>query len=236
MREKFEIWIKENKEKISRPDKYSATISTISNHLKSKGNLDFDIYSKTDADEVEKISELYFSYEDYYAQNKKGNNMYSRSLDLYIEFLDTSGEIIGKEINSEIKDILIDSNLSSTEKEIIILSRRGQGKYRENLINLWKGCSISGYSGLRLLVASHIKPWKKSNNSERIDRYNGLLLLPNYDKLFDLGLIGFSETGDIKISDHLFDPKSLFISNDIKINIQKNHAKYLEYHKEFIFK
>ena len=30
---------------------------------------------------------------------------------------------------------------------------------------------------------SHIKPWRDADNQERLDAYNGLLLLPNYDKL-----------------------------------------------------
>ena len=53
---------------------------------------------------------------------------------------------------------------------------------------------------LALLVASHIKPWRDADNIERLDQYNGFLLLPNLDKVFDLGFITFRATGEIIVS------------------------------------
>jgi hypothetical protein len=232
----FENWLKENKETITRPEKYSSTIKTISNQLKSKNIIDLDIYSKTDVDEVIKIKQRYFSLDEFYNRNIKGNRMYSRSLDLYIEFLESYNGIPGKIIAPEIESVITNPALTTTEKQSIILSRRGQGQYRENLVKLWRKCSITGYSDVRLLVASHIKPWSKSDNSERIDKYNGLLLLPTYDRLFDLGFIGFNEKGSINISQELKDPDILRINEKTKINIQRNHIKFLEYHLEHVFK
>lgn len=232
----FENWLKENKETITRPEKYSSTIKTISNHLKSKNIIDLNIYSKTDVDEVIKIKQRYFSFDEFYNRNIKGNRMYSRSLDLYIEFLESYNGIPGKIIAPEIERVITNPALTTTEKQSIILSRRGQGQYRENLVKLWRKCSITGYSDVRLLVASHIKPWSISDNSERIDKYNGLLLLPTYDKLFDLGFIGFNEKGSINISKELKDPDILQINEKTKINIQRNHIKFLEYHLEHVFK
>ena len=86
-------------------------------------------------------------------------------------------------ILSEIETIKENRHLSVTEKETIILSRRGQGSFRNELIKYWDGCAISKCSLTDMLVASHIKPWKDSTNDERLDVFNGLLLLPNYDKL-----------------------------------------------------
>jgi hypothetical protein len=185
---------------------------------------------------VIKIKDVYFSFDEYYNKNIKGNRMYSRSLDLYIEFLDSSDIINGKKVVPEIEKLVLDDKLNETEKETLILSRRGQGKYRENLIKIWGKCSISGYPDYRLLVASHIKPWNKSNNTERIDPFNGLLLLPTYDKLFDLGLISFSEGGEILISNQLKNFNLLSLRNDIRITVSTNHFKYLDFHNNFIFK
>lgn len=235
MKELFELWINYSKKNISRPDKYSSTIGTISNHLIKK-EIYLDIYSLIDAEEVIKIKDVYFSFDEYYNKNIKGNRMYSRSLDLYIEFLDSSDLINGKKVVPEIEKLVLDDKLNETEKETLILSRRGQGKYRENLIKIWGKCSISGYPDYRLLVASHIKPWNKSNNTERIDPFNGLLLLPTYDKLFDLGLISFSEEGDILISNQLKHYNLLSLSNDIRIAVSNNHLKYLYFHNRIIFK
>lgn len=236
MKEIFESWIIEYKKTITRPDKYSSTITTISNHLKRKNLIEIDLFSILQAEEIIKIKGLYFSFDEYYLKNKKGNHMYSRSLDLYIEFLDTSALVPNNTIPQTIQTIVNNQNLTSTEKEAIILSRRGQGKFRDSLIELWGKCSISGYSDHRILVASHIKPWKDSNNFERTDKYNGLLLLPTFDKLFDLGLITFSLEGRIKISEQLQESRILSISSDTKINIYKEHLKYLDFHNNMRFK
>ena len=57
-----------------------------------------------------------------------------------------------------------------------------------------------------LLTASHIKPWIKSDNNEKIDPKNGFIFSPTYDRLFDRGYITFTDKGILKISDWL--PKS----------------------------
>lgn len=79
----FENWLRENKRTITKPEKYSSTINTISNHLKSKDIIGLDIYSKIDVDEVLNIKQRYFSFDEFYNKNIVGNRMYSRSLDLY---------------------------------------------------------------------------------------------------------------------------------------------------------
>lgn len=54
--------------------------------------------------------------------------------------------------------------LSPTEREAVINSRIGQGKFRKKLIKFWCSCSITNCSEVSLLKASHIKPWRDSNN------------------------------------------------------------------------
>jgi predicted restriction endonuclease len=51
-----------------------------------------------------------------------------------------------------------------------------------------------------LLRASHIKPWRMSDNSERLDPENGLLLVANLDAAFDAGLLSFTDTGRMLFS------------------------------------
>lgn len=139
-------------------------------------------------------------------------------------------------IERDLADIL-QASVGITEKETLVLARIGQGKYRKELIEIWKGCAISGYYGTSLLVASHIKPWSHcSNKKEKVDHYNGLLLLPNYDKLFDKGLISFEDDGSILISNSLCDPEVFGIDDSIKINLKKRNKKYMRYHREQVFK
>ena len=126
----------------------------------------------------------------------------------------------------------------STETEARIKARMGQGKFRDGLIRLWEGkCSITQCSITSLLKASHIKPWRDCNDEERLDCYNGLLLLPNIDSLFDGGYITFDDEGQIQISKRLSKKQyQLFgINENSKIKILKEHLVYIKYHRDKIF-
>lgn len=136
----------------------------------------------------------------------------------------------------DIENILGSEIVIDTEKENLIKCRIGQGKFRDQLIEYWNGCSVTGFKNIDLLVASHIKPWRNSSNKERLDVYNGLLLTPNLDKLFDKGYISFSDNGKILISDELSEYNLFGISTDIRITIDEKHQKYLLFHRENIYK
>lgn len=141
-------------------------------------------------------------------------------------------------IISEIRKIEDDKQIIQTEKEQIIQSRIGQGIFRDKLIEYWNGCSISGCSLLPVLVASHIKPWYVSNNEQRMDPFNGLLLQPNVDKLFDKGYITFDLKGNIQCSGFLDnnDRKLLGINKSMQLRkLEDMHKKYLVYHQENCF-
>ena len=57
-----------------------------------------------------------------------------------------------------------------TERDALIRSRIGQGRFRYDLLEMWEGrCCITGLDIDALLRASHIKPWRDSNNAERLD-------------------------------------------------------------------
>ena len=128
--------------------------------------------------------------------------------------------------------------LDRTEKEAIIKSRMGQGIYRKESIKLWGDCSVTGFTKMDVLIASHIKPWKLSNNAERINPYNSLLLVPTIDKLFDRGYVGFEPNGQILLSDKITDAdwRKINIHRDLKLRIVPEETKkFLEYHCEYRF-
>jgi putative restriction endonuclease len=88
------------------------------------------------------------------------------------------------------------------------------------------------------LVASHIKPFIKSNKEEAYDKYNGLLLSRNLDGLFDKGYISFNDNGKIICSKNLDTDLTLTL-NKYKLNDKILHHKrleYLDYHRENVFK
>lgn len=127
----------------------------------------------------------------------------------------------------------------TTTREALAKSRVGQGLFRALLIKYWQGCSVTGCKQTELLKASHIKPWRDSSNQERLNAFNGLLLLPNIDTCFDLGLISFDSEGKILISNRL--KKStlaqLGVDKNMKlIKIEESHQEFLKYHREKVFR
>lgn len=134
-------------------------------------------------------------------------------------------------INNE-EDLKEYKKLDSKDKERVIKARIGQGYFRDQLINYWNGkCCVTKCSETNILIASHIKPWKDCNNEEAIDVHNGLLLTPNLDKLFDQGLISFSNDRSILISKQITDDnlKLLCINKEMRIShLDKKHVKYLK--------
>ena len=126
-------------------------------------------------------------------------------------------------------------DLPETERESIVQSRIGQGRFRTELIEYWHGCAVTGCQAREVLRASHVKPWRNSSNEERLDVYNGLLLIPNLDVAFDNGMISFADDGKIIISGFLTEDYrlKLGIHPDLRIaGIGERHLKYLKYHRE----
>lgn len=126
----------------------------------------------------------------------------------------------------------------ATERAAIRASRIGQGVFRDGLIRLWQGCAVSRYDRAEVLVASHIKPWKDANDRERLDPYNGLLLQPTIDKLFDIGLITFDPAGLIVKAPRMQSSEFSILGipdNSRLTSVPDKTAEYLQHHREFCF-
>tara|TARA_Y100000813_G_C24126714_1_gene335510 strand:+ start:1 stop:858 length:858 start_codon:yes stop_codon:yes gene_type:complete len=127
------------------------------------------------------------------------------------------------------------SKPNRTERKGLVTSRVGQGLYRQKIIEKWGGkCPITNSSILTILISSHIVPWSKSNDKERLDVENGILLSPLYDSLFDRHLISFTNDGNILISNKLdqSDINNLNIKTDCKITVSEGMKDYLRRHRE----
>ena len=136
-----------------------------------------------------------------------------------------------EDINREFENI--DKETLKTETEAIVKSRIGQDKLRKELLNKSHCCELCGINLEEILVASHIKPWKDSDNNEKLDVENTLLLCAMHDALFDKGLISFGKDGKIIISKYLDENMQalLNIHDESRINnVSERKAKYLEYH------
>ena len=100
-------------------------------------------------------------------------------------------------------EILAKGVQGNLEKVQLVKARRGQGIFRTNVRLIEKSCRLTGVQNKKHLRASHIKPWKDSNDSEKVDGNNGLLLSPHVDHLFDQGYITFQNSGNLVISKEL---------------------------------
>lgn len=207
---------------------YMSWMSFLTKHYQIDSNLNNSIISEILAEENIKRTER-----NIYKTEKDISNFRS-TLRKYIEFLNFDFSTRKEhEIEKEIETVEQDITIEKTERAAIISSRVGQGDFRKRLIQYWRGCSITHFGKYDLLIASHIKPWRDSNNKERLDTFNGLLLLPNYDKLFDKGYISFDRNGKILLSKFVNDADKniLGLSKNISlIKIEERHIKYLDYH------
>lgn len=104
-------------------------------------------------------------------------------------------------IEEDIDEIASSKGIPATERKALIAARIGQGKFREDVLERWEmSCAVTGCTILAAIRASHIKPWRESDNKERLDAENGLPLVATLDALFDRHLISFRSDGRIVIS------------------------------------
>lgn len=137
----------------------------------------------------------------------------------------------------ELEQVQADRALSDTERKAIILARRGQGVFKQRVMQLESGCRITGVTHVEHLRASHCKPWRDSTHAERLDGENGLLLTPNVDHLFDRGFISFEDSGDVLVSPvaHANSLARLGLRSHQVINVgtfSEGQRKYLAFHRE----
>lgn len=141
-------------------------------------------------------------------------------------------------IEKEQKEIEEIENIE--EKSTLSRARVGQGKYRAELLKLSPFCPITLVSDDRLLIASHIKPWAKSNNFEKTDPLNGFMLTPTFDFLFDRGFMSFTDDKKTILSPFLSNMtySKLGISNNKTFSHLPIDGRegYLDYHRTEILK
>lgn len=137
----------------------------------------------------------------------------------------------------ELIQIQTDTALADTERQAIILARRGQGLFKKRVMALEHACRITGVDREEHLRASHCKPWRDANNEERLDGENGLLLTPSMDHLFDRGFIGFDDNGQTIVSPVAHEESLARMGLDPRHppNVgafSTGQRKYLEFHRE----
>lgn len=97
-------------------------------------------------------------------------------------------------------DDLDEADYEGQTKSVQIQARIKQSFFRKAVLSSYGGrCCITRISEPRLLVASHIVPWK-SDPKTRLNPRNGLCLSALHDKAFDRGLIVITDDFRVDVS------------------------------------
>ncbi|WP_277584427.1 HNH endonuclease [Psychrobacillus antarcticus] len=128
--------------------------------------------------------------------------------------------------------------IAEMESEAKLMIRKGQEKFKKELLPLWENkCALCDIELPILLQASHSKPWKDSTHNERVDPYNGLLLCRNHDALYYKGYIAFDGQGRLHISSSI--PEDDYLIYNIypkkKVARHEEHKPYFKWHLKNIF-
>ncbi len=133
-------------------------------------------------------------------------------------------------VNAQIKAL---ENLEGSDIIALGKQRKGQGVFRNQLIEKYGKCCLCGIINKQLLIASHLKSWADSDKNEKVDENNGLLLCPNHDKLVDKYMISFNEEGKILISSSLSQNDLIFMNivESMKIDITAGNEYFISWHR-----
>lgn len=137
--------------------------------------------------------------------------------------------------------VISEAGMNSIDRQVTTKSRGiAQRLFRGNLLRLWQGsCAVTSVQEPRVLRSSHIKPWADSNVQEKVDHFNGLLLIPNLDGLFNEGLISFRDDGRVLVSQdwRADDQRRMHITSELRLRtVHRESCGYLEYHRDVLFK
>lgn len=136
-----------------------------------------------------------------------------------------------------VAEALKEIDTSGTEVERLVKQRIGQDTFRQALMNYWGGaCAVTGVAIPEILRASHLKPWAEcASDEERLDVFNGFLLIANLDALFDRYLITFADTGRLICSSRLIpaDREQLGLHDGLELRwLAPGHRRYLTWHQK----
>lgn len=149
-------------------------------------------------------------------------------------------DTVGEELPAGLQSVLDVRAGDATVRQVLTTVRTKQDLFRRRLATIELGCRLTNVYDLRFLRASHIKPWAASDDHERVDRNNGLLLTPSADLLFDHGWISFGDGGDLMVSggmpDEITDRVGLDLTQGRDCGAFTAEQKtFLEYHRDCVF-
>lgn len=107
--------------------------------------------------------------------------------------------MLESEIERRLREQVATARRVLTEEQttymVVTAARIGQHRFAKQVLhNCGRRCVFCGFApsalgAQRMLIASHIKPWRDSTPRERLDHRNGLAACPTHDVAFDTGLL-----------------------------------------------
>jgi hypothetical protein len=150
-----------------------------------------------------------------------------------IDVLHENGSILSK-LEIDLKKIRRKKGISRTVRKQLIDARLGQGQFRTALLERWgEACAVTKCALSEILRASHMQGWRDSNDEERLDPENGLLLVAHLDALFDRHLISFKDDGDMLVSPRIKvdDRQLLGIPQRLRKTLSDEERRFLAVHR-----
>lgn len=158
--------------------------------------------------------------------------------------------LIAKLKNEPVGKVFVNDALTmptGKEREVLVRLRVNQNFFRQTVLSAYEGtCCITDLRIPQLLVASHIKPWSKSDDkTEKVNPQNGLCLNVLHDKAFDCGLITVSLDFRLHVSDKIYQLNDSTIVYDWFMRYDGRpirlpgrflpHKDFLKYHNDSVF-
>ncbi len=139
------------------------------------------------------------------------------------------------------KLITRDDRITPTEKEAIIKARKGQGKFRDDVLTLHTKCPFTGVVNREFLKAGHLKPWCRCDNLERLDPLNGVPVTPVADHLLDKGFVSFDDSGKAVFASTLDEKEvramGIDPTREFRLVIHnERQLTYVRYHRQNVFR
>lgn len=137
-------------------------------------------------------------------------------------------------LEAQVLQLEMGTSLPKTTREAIIMARLGQGIFRRRVLQAYNDCMVTGIKDHKILIASHIKPWRLcyKDPNECLSHDNALLLSPTWDKLFDIGLISFSTSGKLLVSKKLSKSSCKHLGVEkVSIALTNKQAKFMQHHR-----
>ncbi|KMP12047.1 restriction endonuclease [Candidatus Nitromaritima sp. SCGC AAA799-C22] len=136
------------------------------------------------------------------------------------------------------------ADYTGSDKTVQTTTRIGQNFFRRSVLSAYDGqCCITGLAIPKLLIASHIVPWR-NDAANRLNPQNGLCLSMLHDKAFDIGIITIAKDMTVRVSrkhkaksDYFFDTALLaYDGKPISLPDKfRPSEEFLTYHRQNVF-